>query len=250
MSGDGDVNWNSGDCSNEEVEELFAFLGDVEKGSEMENHFPLSPKIEFSLDAFIWEDVKLSDSGVSFPEHYLDCEQELVQASSTAPCALPTSAATTTMFIPKLEVLQENSNLPPDSLVESTLLYEETASESDEGEGAVPKAFNSHPLLTVYQLDDERLSDMSLKKLKALCASDEPHYQQLKAYRRTCLNRHYARSSRSKQQKKTICLASELEKAKGVINRLTKEKADQATTIKYLKLELDIMRNLSHSQTL
>lgn len=92
------------------------------------------------------------------------------------------------------------------------------------------------PLMTKYQLTDNILAESSLKALKKLCRSDEDEYEQLKAYRRTCLNRLYARQSRNKQLKKTSGLSAELEAANEELRKLKKEIQEKDSRIKCLEL--------------
>jgi len=103
---------------------------------------------------------------------------------------------------------------------------------------------NVDTLLKRYRLDDSSLSDITLKKLKTLCRPDSD-YNALKNYRRTCLNRQYARSSRSKQLDKTHSLASQLKHSEEKVERLQQDNAMKDATIRCLQLELEVMRALS-----
>lgn len=100
----------------------------------------------------------------------------------------------------------------------------------------------SNSLLRSYGMSDEELSDIALKKLKSLCKNDKD-YEELKAYRRTCQNRYYARSSRNKQQVKTVSLTKKLDQSEKENAQLRKEITMKDTTIKYLQMELDLMRS-------
>lgn len=190
--------------------------------------------IDFHEDSFIWEDVKLSDGCLSQTFSQPESEsisQPVPKQEATSPPAFYGNYDN----IPNIDILQTAINQIPTSPY---------ASECSETESDSIR-YNANPLLAEYGIDDDSLSDMSLKKLKELCKGDGDHFNQLKAYRRTCLNRHYARSSRAKTQKKTACMSTELASAKQTISRLTKENTDQAATIKYLQLELQILRSMN-----
>ncbi|XP_067946347.1 uncharacterized protein [Watersipora subatra] len=97
-------------------------------------------------------------------------------------------------------------------------------------------------LVGQYGIDDAQLSDISLKKLRSLCKNDKD-YDDLKAYRRTCQNRYYARLSRNKQQTKATGLARKLSESEQEIVRLQRENEMKDVTIKCLQLELQILRS-------
>ena len=191
----------------------------------------LNSGVNFEDDAFIWEDVKLSDGVLS---QGLSQQEPSSPQCTTEPviAAVTGENPSTTADIPDIDILQRAMDELPSS---------PSTSEGSDDELA---RSTPHPLLSVYGLTDDSLSDMSLKKLRALCKGDEEQFNQLKAFRRTCLNRHYARSSRAKTQNKARCMSTELDKAKKTIDKLNKENADQAFTIKYLQLELQILRSM------
>lgn len=98
-------------------------------------------------------------------------------------------------------------------------------------------ASNCHAVLMAkYNITDDQLGDMTLKKLKKRC-SDEQDFTQLKSYRRTCLNRGYARASRNKQQQKASGLSARLQFANEEVKRLSKELEEKDMRIQYLELE-------------
>lgn len=108
---------------------------------------------------------------------------------------------------------------------------------SPTGQSETSSVPNHHTeLMLKYGLSDDQLGDMTLKQLKK-CCSDEQDYSQLKSYRRTCLNRGYARSSRSKQQKKTNSLSVQLTAAEEKIQKLNLELEEKNLKIQYLELE-------------
>jgi len=209
----------------DDVEEMFSALVDTCKDEPVSPQQELSPGINFDEDSFIWEDVKLSDGMLS-------------QSSAIS--------GTDLVAIKQAEINAGMPNIPDIDILQaavSELPASPSASVSSDSESDSPRS-NTNPLLAVYGINDDQLSDITLKKLKSMCNGNSEHYDQLKAYRRTCLNRHYARSSRAKTQNKTICLSTELTKANQTIKKLSKDKDEQAATIKYLQLELEILRSM------
>lgn len=108
----------------------------------------------------------------------------------------------------------------------------------------VARCGTSNALLSRYGLSDEELGDISLKNLQFLCKTDDD-YNSLKAYRRTCLNRHYARSSRNKLHEKTSGLAKKLQESTQEMARLQKENEMKDATIRCLQLELQLLRSMT-----
>ena len=97
-------------------------------------------------------------------------------------------------------------------------------------------------LMVKYSLTDDTLTDSTLKALKRLCGSNAEDYRRLQLYRRTCLNRGYARSSRNKQQEKTTDLSVQLSAAHHEIAQLRKDVDDRDTRIKFLEIENEFLR--------
>lgn len=100
-------------------------------------------------------------------------------------------------------------------------------------------------LMTQYGLTDDQLSDMPLKQLKRWCGADENDYRALKSYRRTCLNRNYARSSRSKQNEKAQTLTAQLRDANERVRRLEQQVQEKDLRIEYLQLENRLLQDFS-----
>lgn len=140
------------------------------------------------------------------------------------------------------EVQNAAEQLDNDYVVPTTTTVDETEV-SEEVAVADSETRRPELLSSVGIGSDEELSEMSLKALKALCRSTE-QYRKLKSYRRTCLNRHYARSSRTKQQNKTVGLGVQLEKSQLEVSRLQQENGLKDATIRCLQLELNILRSL------
>lgn len=220
----------------EDVDEvLFSTMNDTGKPERLSPEYQSSPGINFDEDAFIWEDVKLSDGILS---------QGLSQQEPSS----PQSNTEHTNIVLNEELISTAANIPDiDILQRATVELPMSPSTSEDSEEEMNRSSNQpNPQLSQYGLTDETLSDMSLKKLRALCKGDVEEFNQLKAFRRTCLNRHYARSSRAKSQNKALGMSTELGKAKSAIDRLTKQNADQASTIKYLQLELEVLRAMKN----
>lgn len=216
-------------------EVLFSTMNETGKLEPLSPEYQTSPGINFDEDAFIWEDVKLSDGVLS---------QVLSQQEPSS----PQSNTQHTNVVLNEELMSTAANIPDIDILQRAMVeLPMSPSTSEDSDGEMSRSGNQpNPQLSQYGLTDETLSDMSLKKLRALCKGDVEEFNQLKAFRRTCLNRHYARSSRAKSQNKALGMSTELGKAKNAIDRLTKQNADQASTIKYLQLELEVLRAMKN----
>lgn len=166
-------------------------------------------------DVYVWETMKLSDMGTLFPE------AGDVGLATSMPSAIATAE------------IQYDAPSPCSSTTNSCTEDVDTTS----------PCHTTSELMHAYGFTDGKLSDISLRKLQNLCKSDDD-YTNLKAYRRTCLNRHYARSSRNKQQNKTMSLAAKLKQAEQTVAQLRQENDTKDATIRCLQLELQILRSL------
>ena len=164
----------------------------------------LSPSLSTGSDVFEWENVKFSDT----EQLMANLEPGESTVSADAPCDVPLPVTA-------------------DDIEETTHC----------------KSNSSIALLNSYGLTDEQLGGISLKKLRSLCKTDSD-FNDLKAYRRTCQNRYYARSSRTKQQVKTSSLATKLDQSEQKIARLQQENEMKDATIRCLQLELQILRSI------
>lgn len=98
------------------------------------------------------------------------------------------------------------------------------------------------PLMGKYDLTDDSLTDLTVSSLQKKCRGRTGDFNRLKTYRRTCLNRQYARTSRSKRQVHSDTMQSQLETALAEVKTLQKRLADSEAENKHLKFENDLYR--------
>lgn len=103
---------------------------------------------------------------------------------------------------------------------------------------------NMAELMGSYGLTDIQLTEFSLKQLEKTCRGKNDQFSRLKQYRRTCLNRHYARNSRTKKQTESESMQSRLSRTQQEMKALQEELSETQAANKALIFENELLKSL------
>lgn len=95
-----------------------------------------------------------------------------------------------------------------------------------------------------YDLSDHSLTELSVSQLQKKCRGKNFEFDRLKQYRRTCLNRHYARNSRTKRQTETESMQSQLDRALAEMEKLKAKLEEMTSDNKALNFENELLKSM------